>query len=154
MYSDVRFNDVDDLIEGNALSAEISNKRWIEKLDYNIPSVKPEQAAESLINISLKNDFTLFEYFHTDHIGHGRIASEKDELLNDLDSFLDHILKNLDHKISLLICSDHGNIEDMSNRGHTLNPALGIAAGRNAHIISSKIEYLYDIKSAIIENYQ
>ncbi|MEN8194533.1 MAG: metalloenzyme, partial [Bacteroidota bacterium] len=154
MDSEIKFNDVDDLSDGNALSAEITNWRWVEKLDYKIPIIDPEIAADRLLKIASKNDFTLFEYFHTDHIGHGRLASDKDQLLIDLDCFLYHILNNISDDITLLICSDHGNIEDISIKGHTINPALGISAGKYAGHLMQNIKYLYDIKSAIIELYQ
>jgi len=152
--SKIKFNDVDDLKKGNALSAEITNRRWIEKLNYNIPIIKPEIAAKRLFNIASKNDFTLFEYFHTDHIGHGRLNPDKEQLLNDLDKFLYYILANIDDEITLLICSDHGNLEDISVKGHTLNPALGISAGKNAMFLKDNIKHLYDIKPTIMELYQ
>lgn len=153
-YAKMRFNNVDDLVKSKAITAEITNQRWVDKLDYNIPIIEPEIAAETLMRISSENHFTLFEYFHTDHLGHGRVATEKEQLLSDLDRFLNYILQNIGSDISLLICSDHGNIEDMSTRGHTLNPALGITAGKNAEQLRNRIKYLYDIKPAIMELYQ
>ena len=152
--SDIRFNDVDDLKNGTALSAEITNRRWVEKLDYDIPIIEPETAAERLLNIASKNNFTLFEYFHSDHLGHGRLAADKDQLLNDLDRFLFHILANINDEITLLICSDHGNLEDLSLKGHTRNPALGISAGKNADYLKNDIKHLYDIKPVIMDLYE
>ena len=149
--SDIRFNDVNDLKNGNALSAEITNRRWVEKLDYDIPIIEPETAAERLLNIASQNNFTLFEYFHSDHLGHGRLAADKEQLLTDLDQFLYHILTNISDEITLLICSDHGNLEDLSIKGHTLNSALGISAGKNADYLKNNIKHLYDIKQVIME---
>ncbi|VAX22189.1 Phosphoglyceromutase [hydrothermal vent metagenome] len=154
MDSKMRFNDINDLKKENAISAEITNRRWVEKLNYDITIIKPEKAAQRLLNIASKNDFTLFEYFHSDHVGHGRLASEKEQLLSDLDQYLYYILTNIDKKITLLICSDHGNLEDMSVKGHTLNPALGISAGNNAEYLMRNITHLYDIKPAIMELYK
>lgn len=153
-YAKMRFNNVDDLIKGRALTAEITNQRWVDRLDYKIPIIEPEIAAERLIKISSENHFTLFEYFHTDHLGHGRVATEKEQLLCDLDRFLNYILQNIGQDISLLICSDHGNIEDLSTRGHTSNPALGMSAGKNAEQLRNRIKFLYDIKPAIMEFYR
>ena len=153
LYSEIRFNDVNELKSGNALSAEITNRRWVEKLYYDLHIIEPEIAAERLLSIALKNEFTLFEYFHSDHIGHGRLAVDKKQLLADLDRFLFQILSNIEDDITLLICSDHGNLEDISIKGHTLNPALGITAGKYAEYLKKNITHLYDIKPAIMELY-
>ena len=153
LYSELRFNDVNELKSGNALSAEITNRRWVEKLYYDLHIIEPEIAAERLLNIALKNEFTLFEYFHSDHIGHGRLAVDKKQLLADLDRFLFQVLSNIEDNITLLICSDHGNLEDISIKGHTLNPALGITAGKYAEYLKKNITHLYDIKPAIMELY-
>lgn len=154
LYSNIKFFDVDDLINGDAISAEITNRRWVEKLNYDIPIISAKEAAMRLLNIASKNNFTLFEYFHTDHIGHGRLAPEKDLLLSDLDLFLHTILGNVDDNITLLICSDHGNLENIRIKSHTRNPALGITAGKYAEQLKNKISSLYDIKPAIMELYE
>ncbi len=154
MDSEIKFNDIDDLKKGNALSAEITNRRWVEKLNYDIPIIEPETAAERLLNFALENDFTLFEYFHSDHVGHGRLAADKEQLLSDLDQFLYYILANINDEITLLICSDHGNLEDISVKSHTLNPALGISAGNNAEYLKDTIKHLYDIKPTIMDLYK
>lgn len=154
MDSKMKFNDINDLKKENALSAEITNRRWVEKLDYDIPIIEPGKAAQRLLNIASQNDFTLFEYFHSDHIGHGRLTADKEQLLSDLDQFLYYILANIDGEITLLICSDHGNLEDILVKGHTLNPALGISAGNNAEYLMKNIKHLYDIKPAIMELYK
>lgn len=152
--SEIKFSDVDDLKNGNGLSAEITNRRWVEKMNYDIEIIEPETAAERLMKIASQNNFTLFEYFHSDHLGHGRLAADKDQLLSDLDRFLYHILSNIDDEITLLICSDHGNLEDISIKGHTLNPALGIATGKNAEYLKNNIKHLYDIKPVIMDLYE
>ena len=154
LYSNIKFFDVDDLLNGDSVSAEITNRRWVEKLNYDIPIISAEEAAMRLLNIGRKNNFTLFEYFHTDHIGHGRLASEKDLLLSDLDIFLHTILDNVDENITLLICSDHGNLENIKIKSHTRNPAIGITAGKYAEQLKNRIGSLYDIKQAVMELYE
>jgi len=154
LYSKIKFFDVDDLLNGNAVSAEITNRRWVEKLNYDIPIISAGEAAMRLLNIASKNNFTLFEYFLTDHIGHGRLASEKDLLLSDLDIFLYTILNNVSDNITLLICSDHGNLENITIKSHTRNPAIGISAGKYAEQLKNRINFLYNIKHAIMELYE
>jgi bisphosphoglycerate-independent phosphoglycerate mutase (AlkP superfamily) len=72
--------------------------------------------------------------------------------LSILDSFLFTIINELDYnKLSLIICSDHGNFEDLSVKTHTLNPALTITAGRNAEKLYKEIKNITQIKDAVIK---
>lgn len=50
-----------------------------------------------------------------------------------------------------MICSDHGNFEDISIKTHTMNPALTITAGKNAKQLAYNIKDLTDIKPSIIK---
>jgi bisphosphoglycerate-independent phosphoglycerate mutase (AlkP superfamily) len=56
--------------------------------------------------------------------------------------------------MTLVICSDHGNFEDISVKMHTLNPAIGMTAGKDAEYLAKRIKKLYDIKPAIMELYE
>jgi len=146
-YADGKLNRAEELRKGAALSAEIDNSRWIEKLGYKLKKISPSLAAKRLLRIAEKNDFVLYEYFFTDHLGHGRHKEYFEQWLNTLDFFLYEILKNLNYsKTTLLICSDHGNIEDLSIKTHTKNPAFFLAAGKYAKIFFEKCKDLSDIK--------
>jgi 2,3-bisphosphoglycerate-independent phosphoglycerate mutase len=150
----MRLNKASDVTKGQALTAEITNKRWNEKLGYKLPIIAPETAARRLLRISSKNAFTLYEYFLTDHIGHGRYEEEFENILNSLDRFLYKIFDAVDYQNStLIICSDHGNLEDISVKTHTLNPALMISAGKGAEKIYEQVKDLTQIKSAVISSF-
>lgn len=151
--SGIRLNDYEDLKLGKALSAEIDNSRWVSRLGYDLPVIEPEEAADRLMGIAALNSFTLYEYFLTDHLGHGRNADTFDETVQTLDRFLLHILKNFPDEMTLVICSDHGNFEDISVKSHTLNPALTITAGKYAGDLAHRIKDLTDIKPAILDLY-
>ncbi len=152
--SHVKMFDVDDMIAGRAISSDITNRRWNSKLNYNIPQITPEEAANRLLNITKKNNFTLFEYFFTDHLGHGRNKDELEILLDDLDRFLFKIISEIPDETTLLICSDHGNLEDLSVKAHTNNPTLTICSGNGAIDLKNKIKDLSHIKSAICDLYK
>lgn len=151
--SKVPLKNATDLRNGKALSAEIDNDGWVNKLGYNLPIIKPETAGKRLLKIVKQNHFTLFEHFHTDHLGHGRNKETIEERLSVLDRFLYYVIKNVPEKCSLLICSDHGNIENTSIKTHTLNPALTITAGEHAEKLKNRITNLSHIKDAILELY-
>jgi len=150
LLSGMKLKNVTDVRNGKALTAEIDNSRWNEKLEYNLPVIKPETAARRLLRICNENKFTLYEFFLTDHIGHGRIKDEFDKVMDLLDNFLLTILNEFDYKNNtLLVCSDHGNLEDISIKTHTMNPAFTLSAGKNAFAIADNIKHLYDIKGTI-----
>jgi len=151
LYSKVKLLDVNDMIAGKGLSSDITNRRWNTKMKYDIPTITPEEAAEKLLNLSSKNHFTLFEYFFTDHLGHGRNKNEFDILLNDLDKFLYKIISELNSDSTLLICSDHGNLENIEIKGHTTNPTLTISAGNGARELKNQINDLSQIKNALLK---
>ncbi|MEO8399149.1 MAG: metalloenzyme [Ignavibacteriaceae bacterium] len=150
--SGMRLNRASDVRNGKALTAEITNERWNKKLGYNLKVIKPQIAARRLLRIASRNSFTAYEYFLTDHIGHGRDVGDAEETLNIFDDFLFTILSEMDKdKITLIICSDHGNLEDLSIKTHTLNPALTITAGKFGKELSLEIKNISQIKNAIIK---
>ncbi len=149
----MRLNKIGDIHKGKALAADINNRHFVEKMNYKLKVINAETAADRLIRLGSKNHFTLFEIFHTDHLGHGRNSEWLEYTTRILDRFLFHMITNLKKNMTLVVCSDHGNFEDLSVKMHTLNPAIGITAGKNAELLSKKIKKLYDIKPAIMEMY-
>ena len=150
--SGIKLNSVSDLRQAKALTAEITNERWNRKLKYQLKVISPETAARRLLRIACKHDFTLYEFFHTDHLGHGRITEEFESIYNNLDRFLFTILSELNKdEITLVVCSDHGNFEALSLKTHTMNPALTITAGKKARELAESIKDLTEIKPSIIK---
>ena len=150
--SGIRLNTSTDLRKGKALTAEITNERWIKKLNYKLPKISPQLAAKRFLRIAKNNKFTLYEFYLTDHLGHGRDVEDFENILSTLDEFLYSVITSIDHKkMTLIICSDHGNFEDLSVKTHTLNPALTITSGKYAGELSKKIKDLTQIKPAILE---
>lgn len=145
-------NNWQDVQAGRSLSAEITNRVWREKLNYtSIPQITPEEAAQRVLDRSSEHDITVFEFFLTDHLGHGRIKHDFDTVCSDLDRFLIYIYEMYKPFVSnVLLCSDHGNFEDISIKSHTMNPAMTIAAGKNAKQMKEGIHSLQDIKSVLM----
>lgn len=153
LLSNVKLHRIGDLHKGKALSAEIDNERLVKRLGYKLPIIRPKTAADRLLRLAEQNHFTLFEIFHTDHLGHGRNSEMLEYFSKVLDEFLYSVIVNIPPTVTLLICSDHGNYEDLSIKMHTMNPALGLSAGKNAMHLANKIKSLVDIKEAILELY-
>lgn len=129
--SGLRLRNRDDLVSGNALSADYTNADWRTHLDHDgIPVYEPEEAGVLFWQLSLNNGFTLHDHWMTDVLGHRRNLDEAVRDLQVFDRFLGGLLNEaqLDETL-IVIASDHGNVEDCSHGKHTLNPALCILVG-------------------------
>lgn len=139
-----------DLIDGNAIAAGITNERWQEKLDPSVPDVSESVAAERLYTLGKNASLSLFEYYLTDKVGHDQDMELAHGILTIVDRFLDSLLELLDVKRDLLvICSDHGNIEDLSTRSHTRYPVPLIAYGAGADAFTEATSIL-DVTPTIV----
>jgi len=150
--SGIRLNRVSEVRNGSALTAELTNERWNQRLGYKLKVIKPKTAARRLLRIAENYKFTLYEYYLTDHLGHLRLSNEFEKLFSEVDEFLHTLLSEIDsNKMTIIICSDHGNLEDLSVKTHTRNPALTITAGKSAKSISETVTDISQIKNAIIK---
>lgn len=118
----VRLNRLKDIIKGKAITAEITQYAWREMLNLDVPEIKPEEAAERALHVMKENDLVLYEYYLTDKAGHSQDRKRADEVLEPLDRFLLYIINNFGENDTLIITSDHGNLEDLSIKSHTRNP--------------------------------
>ena len=148
-------NTVEDLHEGNAISADFTAHGWHKHLNYkNTPTLTPKQAGIRLSELSKNYDFSFFEYWLSDYAGHKRNMSSARDLLITFDQVLGGLLSTWDDDQGLiLITSDHGNMEDLSVRNHTRNPVPAILIG-NAKLrkqFARNLGKLTDIYPAIID---
>ena len=139
----------DDLQDNLAVSHDITRTSLNEK-GHAIKIITPQQAAEHLLQVARANDFTLYEFFQTDLAGHSCDYDHACETLKMLDAFLDAVVKlSRTAGLLLVLTSDHGNIEDMSTRGHTRNPVPLIALGPGADEFKANMTSLVDITPRI-----
>ena len=72
------------------------------------------------------------------------------ELVKKLDRLIGKLLSHLDiERDTLLITSDHGNLEDGTHRAHTLNPVPLVAWGNKSNELRENIHSLTDVAPAI-----
>ena len=144
------FNTVPDLIAGRAVYQDFTNAMLIERGE-TVKSRTPEEAGEVLANIVVQNKFTLYEYFITDKIGHAQDREAANRVLPMLARFIRTLLAKLDlERSTVMLTSDHGNIEDLSVRNHTLNLVPTIVWGKNRERIAARIRSLSDITPTIV----
>jgi len=117
----LRFRTELDLSEENGLHMDFSN-RFLNSMGHEVSVRSPEEAAGILARLAERFDFCLYEFFFSDLIGHRGSLSEAVALLEELDSFLFQLVSKMDLTgTSLVVTSDHGNIEDKGSRRHTAN---------------------------------
>ena len=131
--ADVRIRTEADVRTGDALTADLTGHSWREDLGLDVPLRTPTAAGEQLAAIASEHACTVFEYFLTDKAGHARDAERAHRVLQDVDQFVGALLEALDPTRDLLaLCSDHGNLEDLSIKTHTRNPVPLLAWGSGA----------------------
>jgi hypothetical protein len=140
----------DRLAAGVALSADITSERWNKGGFPPVTELTPSEAGRRLAGISREHDFTLFEYYETDHAGHSCSMEEARMVLAKLDEFLGGVLDAMDHAATLLVLtSDHGNLEDLSTKSHTRNPVPLLAVGQGHAALARGVRSLAQVAPAI-----
>ncbi len=119
---------------GRALTHDVTGSRARAR-GADVPERTPEEAAEILHGLARAHDLTLFEFFETDEAGHARSMERAGDALSRLDRFLRALLPRLGPEDALVVASDHGNVEDLSTRNHTLAPVPVLAFGRAAGVV-------------------
>jgi len=147
----LRFNVVEDLRAGRAVFHDFTNALLIERGEAVSPR-SPEEAGEVLASIAQNHSFTLYEYFITDKVGHAQDYDSARTVIAALAQFIRCLLRNLNlENTTVVLTSDHGNIEDLSLRNHTLNPVPTIVWGAHRQRISQGVTSLIDIAPAVID---
>jgi hypothetical protein len=129
------------LSSGEGISADITNEGW-RGLGYpDMEIIEPAEAGKRLARLARRYDFVLYEYWKTDHAGHSKSMHDAVGTLEKLDGMLVGIMEGLDTTDTLLfITSDHGNIEDLSEKTHTRNPVPALLYGYRCHAVAEALE--------------
>lgn len=99
-------------------------------------------------------DLTLYEYFLTDKVGHAMDWEKAEKVIQNLELFFKGLLTSIDPtKDLLIVSSDHGNMEDLSQKNHTENPAATILYGKDADRFAENIHSLADIVPEIYKTF-
>ena len=148
--ANMRFCKLPDLLGRKAIFHDFTNRYLIEK-GFDVPEFSPQAAAEILGGLSENYRFTLYEHFITDKIGHDQNYEWARAHLPELAEFIRETLGRIDlDKTTFILTSDHGNIENLSIRNHTLNKVPTIVWGRRKKQVATRITDLTDISPAII----
>jgi len=147
----MQFHRLSDLNGKQALFHDFTNESLI-KRGVDVPLFSVTEAAEILANLTRTNEFVLYEHFITDKIGHDQDFEKAKTHLPMLARLIRETLDKIDlENTTFIMTSDHGNIENLSVRNHTLNDVPTIIWGRKKEETASRIKDLSDITPAILE---
>ena len=145
------FRTFEDLQKGRAVYHDFTN-RFLMEWGVDIQERTPEEAAAVLARLAGMHRFTLYEHFIADRAGHDRNEAAALTILSDLARFVRAVLSLVDlTRTTVLLTSDHGNVEDLSTRNHTLNPVPTLAWGRSRETAARRVRTLADITPTILD---
>jgi len=129
---------------GLAVAADVDGARFA----HMDPSLAPQGAAgaaSTLIHLTSAASFVFFDVWPTDALGHARDFTGARGLLARVDELLRHLAAS---GITVVVTSDHGNIEDVTSGRHTLNEVPLLVFGPGAHEFAGATSLL-DVAPAI-----
>jgi 2,3-bisphosphoglycerate-independent phosphoglycerate mutase len=154
------------LLEKRALSADFTGEMWWRHAAHHDAATKvwrtefgndaqpvmtPEEAGAHMAALAESYDFSFFDCWLTDYIGHRGALSDAVSILERIDGVMKGLLSAWDDDEGVIVVtSDHGNIEDMSERSHTLNPVPTLVIGSARHQIAAGLSDLTDFAEGIL----
>ncbi len=148
--ANITLNSTEEVLNGSALTAEIVQNAWRERLNIDIPKITATEAGRRLLEVVPNYDLVLYEYYLTDKAGHNKNIEDAKRVLQPLDEFLLHIIENKRSQDVLVITSDHGNLEDLSVKTHTRNEVPLFVLGEEIDGFKN-VDSLVGVKSQILK---
>lgn len=141
----------DDLRAGEAVLFDITHDTEFAR-SHHLPPRTPEEAGAALARLARRHEFTLFEFFLTDKAGHAQDDAWARRELVKLERFLAATLAGTDLDETLVVVtSDHGNVEDLSVKMHTLNPVPTLVFGAGAEHVAHRLDRLERFTPVFLE---
>ncbi|RPH69058.1 MAG: metalloenzyme [Myxococcaceae bacterium] len=119
--AEVPLRTLDQVRAGEALTHDVTGARGRAR-GFDLPLRTADEAAEIFWRTAEGVDFTLFEHFLADEAGHAKDMPLAESALETFDAFARAVLYRRPADVRVLVCSDHGNVEDLRTRNHTLGP--------------------------------
>ena len=116
----VELRTLEDARNGEGLTHDIEGIRARTR-GFEVPLRSTEDAAKLFWRIAQTHDFTFFEHYLADEAGHAQDWEASKLALSVFDRFSRQVIDQRPADAVVMICSDHGNVEDLSTRGHTRN---------------------------------
>ena len=141
---------INELVDREAVRGDITREA-LRKTVPNLNPLSPGEAGNDLAKMSRKHTFTFFDFWMTDRVGHRGSFQEALDIVEKVDKVIGGVLEELGPNTTLIISSDHGNIEEMNTSLHTRNPVPLIVYGpeaerfRNAKTLTDVPKIIYKV---------
>ncbi len=143
------FTTLDDIREKSGLYHEYTNQ-FLRKLGFSMPIYSAEEAAEIILTESKKYHLLLYEYFMTDNAGHSCNMDFAISEVRKIEQLIYHIAAGIKcGDTILMVISDHGNLEDLRTKSHTLNRSFFAIWGKNTG--NEQVRKLTDVTPLILK---
>lgn len=144
----------EDMLLGKAVYQDLTRASLRER-GYEGALVTPAESARDLLGIAEAYDFTVFEYFQTDRMGHKGTRGEVEGVLAVVDEFLTGISAFVEKEGNLLVLtSDHGNVEESGSPLHSVNPVPLVAVGYGSDILKREAKSILDVAPLLLRLYE
>ncbi len=144
---------LEDLENNQAMYMDITHEfmhAFFPNLSSRFPIMDPVKRGEDIVKMSRSYDLVIYEYFLSDKAGHNQSWEQSQKIIETLEKFLSGIVSEMNTEEELLlITSDHGNLEDLSTKTHTLNPVPTFGYGLRSDECLKDINRLTDIPVSI-----
>ncbi len=134
---------LEDLRAGRAVSWDLTREMFAAHAEAEPPLevIATSTAGRHLVELTRSHDLVVYESFLTDLAGHGRFEGGATVALELIDGLIagvvDSAAEDLEQDLTILITSDHGNVEELGHRRHTRNPVPLLAKGSHAEQFAS-----------------
>lgn len=146
---------VDHILEKKAIYMDITHHimhEYYPELKERFPVADPKEKGKDLVEISKNYELIIFEYFLSDKAGHSQSFEAAKFIIEKLEKFIEGICTSLDLDDTLIVISDHGNLEDLSVKTHTNHLVPLIVYGKLKKEFHN-LTYLHEIPLRIYDIY-
>ena len=141
---------LDALHEGRAATFDLTHE-IARSFGIDLPLRTMDQAAAAVACGARQNDLSLFELFLTDKAGHRQDVVFARREVERTERFLVALTRHLDPATdTVVVASDHGNLEDLSTRGHTMANVPALSWGHGAASLIEPWRDLTDVGRGLL----
>ena len=144
----LNFRYLDQLSQGEAVYWDMTNE-ILHQNRYSVPKIPAKKAGQHLAYLSQCHELVLFECFLSDLIGHRKDWDRALHFLEQLDGFIEGVVEGRESQTSIVMTSDHGNLEDLSTGAHTRNHVPLLVLGPFADH-ATQLNSILDVTPSII----
>lgn len=123
---------IEDYRSGRAVASDLAGEHFA-ALGVGAERAGPQAAARAFVDLAADKAFTMLDVWLTDRFGHKQDLAAGRALIERLDVFLGALIEGPNslpaRGQTLIVTSDHGNLEDLTSRSHTRNDVPLLAFG-------------------------